>query len=154
MNVRELEHLTEEERELVLRTPALISVLIGGADGHFDGKEKSQAITSIHFRALQGDKFLQDYYKAVDASFESVMLHLAQKYEGDTEARAVHIMEELEALNDVLPKLDKRFARVLLNDLRNLAFTIAKASGGFLGYARLSLEESHFVDLKMITYQP
>ena len=154
MVVRELEHLREEEKELILRTPALIAVLVGGADGKFDKQEKDQAITSIHFRAKQGDKFLKDYYKAIDHSFESVMLHIAQKYEGDADERAVKIIEQLEQLNDILPKLDRRFARVLLNDWRNFAFNVGKASGGFLGYARLSLEESHFVELKMITFQP
>ncbi|MCP4125329.1 MAG: hypothetical protein GY751_26650 [Bacteroidetes bacterium] len=154
MIVRELDHLKEEDKELVMRTPALISVLIGGADGDFDGREKEQAVTSVHFRAKQGDKFLKGYYKAVDLNFQSVMLHIAQKFEGDVHKRTDQIIAQLEELNNILPKLDRRFAEVLLADWRNLAYNIGKASGGFLGYARLSHEESHLVELKMITYRP
>ena len=154
MIVRELDHLNQEDKELVMNTPALISVLIGGADGEFDAREKDQAVTSVHFRAKQGDKFLKGYYKAVDLNFESVMLHISQKYEGDVHKRTDQIIEQIEKLNDILPKLDRRFAKVLLEDWRKFAFNVGKASGGFLGYARLSHEESHLVELKMITYQP
>jgi len=154
MIVRELDHLKEEDKELVMRTPALISVLIGAADGDFDKHEKDQAITSVHFRAKQGDKFLKGYYKAVDMNFESVMLHISQKFEGDAGLRADQIIAELSELNEILPKLDKRFSKVLLEDWKLLAFNIGKASGGFLGYGRLSHEESHLVELKMITFQP
>ena len=154
MIVRELDHLKEEERELVMMTPALISVPIAGSDGHIDKREEDQAVTSVHFRAKQGDLLLKGYYKAVDLTFESVMQHIRQKYEDDVHVRTDQIVEKLAELNDILPKLDQRFVKVLLADWRKLAFSVGKASGGFLGFARLSHEESHLVELKVITYQP
>ena len=153
MSVRELQTLTEEERELVLHAPTLICVLIGGADGNFDENEIDQALTAVHFRAKQGEAFLREYYEEVDEDFKRDLLHVAQKFEGDAESRARRIIEKLTALNDILPKLDRRFAKTLLEDWKSLARSIANASGGFLGYAKVSNEESHFTELEMITYK-
>lgn len=154
MNVRELEHLTEDERELVLMAPALVAVLISGADGDFDPAELNQAITAVHYRADHGEQLLKEYYHVIDKKFESVLYHVVQKYDGNKDERALKIIGKLEQLNVILPKVDRRFARILLDDLRSLAKSVATAAGGFLGYARISYAESHLIDLKMITYQP
>ena len=152
MTVKELAHLTEDERELVLQAPALISVLIGGADSNFDEKEMEHAVKAVTYRSLQGEPLLYNYYKKVELSFESVMLHFTQKYEGDANDRAKAINAELAKLNDILPKLDDRYAHVLVENWRSFAKGIAKASGGFLGYHQISMDESHVVELEMITY--
>lgn len=152
MIVKELEHLKEDERELVLQTPALISVLIGGVDEDFDEKEMNHAIKAVTYRSHEGEPLLFNYYKKVELSFKSVMLHFVQKYDGDPNKRAAAINAELSKLNDILPKLDERFARVLVDNWKSFAKGIAKASGGFLGYHQISMEESHVIELEMITY--
>lgn len=154
MIVKELEQLSEEERNLVLRTPALITVLVSGSDGDFDKSEEQHATKAVHYKSVQGDPLLVEYYKAIDVSFLSAMHHLHQKYSGTPQDRADRITEVLVELNDILPKLHHRFAKALLNDWRNLAKTVARASGGIFGFASISFEESHFVDLEMITFQP
>ncbi|MEZ5002192.1 MAG: hypothetical protein R2730_04075 [Chitinophagales bacterium] len=154
MVVNELEVLSAEERELVLRTPALVTVLISGADGDFDKSEETHAAKAIHYKSIQGDPLLIEYYHAIDLDFLSAMRHLHQKYSGSPQERAEKITAKLAELNGILPKLDPRFAKALLSDWRNLATSVAKASGGIFGFASISFEESHFVDLEMITYQP
>lgn len=153
MTVAALENLTEEERELVLNTPSLVSVLISGADSDFDKDEERQAAKIIHLRTVEGDELLFDYYKAVEHSFVSSLHHLEQKYDGDAETRAQNVTTILSQLNDILPKLDARYARALVQDWKSLAKAVAKASGGILGFASISLEESHFIDLKMIKFE-
>lgn len=153
MNVRELEVLKDDERELVMRAPSLICVLIGGADGEFDKKEIDQAITAVHFRSKQGEALLQEYYEAVDKEFEAVLMHVAQKYEGDEHDRAKKIIAALSELSSILPKLDRRFAKLLLEDWKSLAKSVANATGGFLGYAKISVEESHYTELEMIEFE-
>ncbi len=154
MTVKELEQLSTEESELVLRTPALITVLISGSDGEFDKSEERHASKAVHYKSVQGDPVLVEYYKAVDHSFFSAMHHLHQKYYGSPQERAERITAVLAQLNDILPKLHHRFSKALLNDWRNLAKTVARASGGIFGFAAISYEESHFVDLEMIIFQP
>ncbi|MEZ5008151.1 MAG: hypothetical protein R2728_16315 [Chitinophagales bacterium] len=154
MVVSELEVLSEAERDLVLRAPALITVLISGADGDFDKDEELHASKAVHYKSVQGDPLLMEYYQAIDLDFLSAMRHLHQKYSGTPQERAEKITAKLTQLNDILPKLHHRFARALINDWRNLAKTVARASGGIFGFASISFEESHFVDLEMITFQP
>lgn len=152
MVVKQLENLTEDERELVLLAPALVTVLISGADNDFSKEEEEQAFKAVHFRGILGDQLLFDYYKAVDHSFASSVNHIKQKYEGNADQRGERITQELAKLNDILPKIDKKFAHVLLDNWRSLAKSIAKADGGIFGYGSISYEEGELIGLEMITY--
>ena len=152
MVVKELEKLTEEDRDLVLRTPALIAVLISGADGDFSQEEQRQAFRAVHFRGIQGEELLFDYYKVVDHSFKSALEHIKQKYSGTPDERAEKIGAKLAELSNVLPKLDKIYANVLLDNWKSLAKSIAKAEGGIFGYASISYEESQLINLEMISF--
>jgi hypothetical protein len=152
MVVKQLEHLTEEDRALVLQTPALIAVLISGADSDYSNKEEAQAFKAVHFRSLEGDDLLIDYFKTIDLNFASAVAHIKQKYDGDAETRTAAIVAELEKLNKVLPKMDRIYAHSILKSWRSLATSIAKAEGGILGFASISYAESQLVDLEMITF--
>lgn len=153
MAIKEFDQLSDDERDLILRAPALVSVLIAGADRSIDQREIMHAIKAVHYRSITEGDFLHRYFEAVDENFESECHHLIQKYEGRADDRESYITGELTGLNDILPKIDKRYAGDLLKSLKSLARSVAKSSGGFLGFERISLEESHFIDLKMITYQ-
>jgi hypothetical protein len=154
MGVKELEHLSEEQRSLVFRTPALLSVLVAGADHDIDQKEIVHAIKAVHYRSLLENDFLQEYYRAIEERFEHETYHIIQKFEGQPEEREAYIVEELTGLNDILPKIERRYAAILLENWKSLAKSVAKSAGGFLGFETISLAESHFIDLKMITYKP
>ncbi len=152
MVVRQLENLTEEDRALVLQTPALVAVLISGADNDYSEKEQAQAFKAVHFRSFEGDELLFDYFKAVNHSFESSVNHIKQKYDGTAAARTEAITAKLEELNDVLPKIDRIYAHSLLKSWKSLAASIAKAEGGILGFASVSYAESQLIGLEMINF--
>jgi hypothetical protein len=152
MVVRQLENLTEEDRALVLQTPALIAVLISGADNEYAEKEEAQAFKAVHFRSFEGDELLFDYFTAVNHSFESAVSHIKQKYDGDAAARTEAISAELSNLNSILPKIDRIYAHSLLKSWRSLASSIAKAEGGVLGFASVSYAESQLIGLEMINF--
>ncbi len=134
--------------------PALITVLIGGADDDFDKDEEKRARKAVHFRSLEGDPLLFDYFELVDNEFAHTLSHMVQKYEGSPSERATAIGNELSKLNDILPKLGNTYVVALLNTWRSLANSIAQASGGVLGYFSISEEESELIKLEMITYNP
>ena len=154
MVVNELAHLTEEDRDLVMITPALVTLLIAGADDNFDKREEARAEKAVHWRKKIGDPLLMEYFKVIDHSFSSVLDHLEQKYEGPAEDRIARISVKLSRLNDVLPQLDHKYAKALLDNWRNMAREVAKASGGIMGLSGISHNEHEVVGLDMITYEP
>ena len=154
MKINELAHLPEEEMILVFTAPALITVLIAGADNTIEQKEIGHAVKAVHYRALLEDDFLKEYYHHIENEFEHETFHIIQKFDGQPLERETYITQTLTKLNDILPKIESRYAKELIENWRSLAMSVAKSAGGFLGFEQISLAESHFVDLKMITYQP
>ena len=137
---------------MVLNTPALVSLLIGGADNNFDNEEKERAKKIVAFRKTTGDPLLFEYFNLVEETFENEIQILSERYSGDALERNSKITEELVKLNEILPKMDHNYANALLQNWRTLAKGVAEASGGFLGMFEESSEEAHLVGLKMIEF--
>lgn len=152
MSIASLSQLSTEEVNLVLNTPALVSLLIGGADNNFDNEEKEKAKKIVAFRKTTGDPLLFEYFNLVEETFENEIQILSERYSGDVLERNSKITEELVKLNEILPKMDHNYANALLQNWRTLAKGVAEASGGFLGMFEESSEEAHLVGLKMIEF--
>lgn len=152
MNISTLKHLTSEEANLVMETPAIVAFLIGGADNNFDEKEKEQAGKIVAFRKTTGDPLLFDYFTEIELTFENVLQVITERYAGNAEERNIAIINELEQLNAILPKIDHNYATALVTNWRSFAHGIAEASGGFLGLFVESSAEAKLVGLSMITY--
>ncbi len=155
MSVIQFDHLTAEERNLLYISPALVTYLIGGADGNFDTKEEVQSSHFIRIHSADGDPILFDFYKHVETTYFDVLDAVVKQYENTSvKERTDSIITELEKLNEILPKVDNLYARVLIKSLRSLAKVVAEASGGVLGFLEVGYEEERLMGLEMITYQP
>lgn len=155
MPVIQFNQLSEEEKNLLYSTPALVTYLIGGADDNFDTKEEVQSSHLVRIRTADGDPLLFDFYKHIEVSYFDQLDAIVKKYEKlPVEERTAALVAELTRLNDILPKIDGLYARALLKSLRSLAKVVAEASGGVLGFLEISYEEEHLMGLNMITYQP
>lgn len=152
MSIASLSQLSTEEINLVMNTPALVSILIGGADNNFDELEKEKANKIVAFRKTTGDPLLFEYFNLVEETFENEIQILSERYSGDAKERNKRIIDELVKLNEILPKLDHNYASALLKNWRTLAKGVAEASGGFLGMFDESSEEAHLVGLKIIEF--
>lgn len=148
--VPEFENLTEEESTLLLKAPALVCVLIAGADGKIDSKEIEEAILISKIKQTRARKALIEYYREVGVHFHQQLTELIRALPQDAKERSNAVVEELEKLNPILKKLDKTFAVKLHASLKDDAKKIAEASGGVLGLMKIGYEESKFIDLKMI----
>lgn len=150
-----LSQLTEEEKNLIINAPALVTCLIAGAEDAFNVEEEERAKHLIRIRTHNGDPLLLDFYKEVEEGFGAQLSSLIEKY-GNLQAtpRTEVMVFELSKLNAILPKVDDLFVRAYIKSLRTLAHSIAESSGGILGFLAVSYEESHLIGLEMITYQP
>ena len=146
----EFEPLDREEQDLMYRIPFLVAALISGADNHIDKAEINKAVSISNLKKSNARKSLIEYYGVVNMDFEDKLKVLIQSLPGDTQKRNEQLIQELERLNDIFPKLDREFAVDFHASITDLAKKIAQASGGVLGYMAVGYEESKLIGLDMI----
>ena len=144
------DNLTQEEQDFMCSLPIYVSVLIAGADGNIDKHEIKKAISLTSIKTQKARKELIDYFKRVNTDFEDKLKMTIANLPKDTKEREKILIEEIGKANDVFPKLDKNFTQKLYLSLKDIAKSIAEASGGVFGYMSVGYEESKLIDLKMI----
>ncbi|MBS1517757.1 MAG: hypothetical protein JSS91_06690 [Bacteroidetes bacterium] len=148
--ISEFRNLNREEIELMLDAPALVTLLIAGADGNIEQKQIDWGSKITHFRAKDEDSIMQSYYAEVEKTFDDTLAQYISAFPTDIEERAGIINKELSKINDILPKLSREFAKEFYEDMRTLSKQIAKATGGIWGYGSISAAEQKYLDLEII----
>ncbi|MEO1053240.1 MAG: hypothetical protein AAFX87_21590 [Bacteroidota bacterium] len=142
--------LSTEEKDLMLRVPMLVSILIAGADNNIDRSEIKKSISIINNKQSTARQDLMEYYQEIGTDFEDKLKIVMQSYPVDSSERNPIIIGELEKLNDILPKLERNYAIKFYESIKDVAKKIAEASGGVLGYMAVGYEESKLIGLNMI----
>ena len=149
--VTQLQHLSEQEVELIYRAPILTSILISGAEGPINNRKIDTAIEFAKKEVKEARALMYDLYLEISEDMEEKIQEMIRLYPVDPHQRNQQILQELEKLNEILPKLDKSFAVVYYISLKNIARKIARSTGGFLGiFGKISKAERKYLDLDMI----
>ena len=150
-NIEGFQHLNKEEIDALVEAPALITILVGMADGELDSEERNWSERLLRSRTYNNPKELNEFYRVVVESFwarvQSEITHLPQH----AEARNRELSGRLSKLNPILAKLDIELAADLYSGFVGLAEETAKASGGFLRIGAVSPEENKWMRLPMLT---
>ncbi|MEX2336510.1 MAG: hypothetical protein WD555_04480 [Fulvivirga sp.] len=148
--VEEFNVLNSDEVEMMYRVPVLVSILIAGADNDIDRSELKQAENLSRIKQTKAREDLIDFYREAGKDFEDKIKLMIQRYPSGAAERNAQIIAELEKINQILPKLDNRFAVVFYASIKDMAKKIAESSGGVLGYLAVGYEESKLIELDMI----
>ena len=148
--IPEFNRLSTEETDLMFKAPFLIIILIAGADDKIDKHEMKQAIAISKLKLKRARRELVEYYNIVGQDFEDKLKIFIHDLPKDTGERNEEISKELAKLNDIFPKLDKKFAVNFYESMKDMAVKIAESSGGVFGFMSVGYEESKVVDLQMI----
>jgi len=148
--IQEFNRLSTEETDIIFKAPFLIIILIAGADDKIDKHEMKQAIAISKLKLKRARRELVEYYNIVGQDFEDKLKIFIHDLPKDTGERNEEISKELAKLNDIFPKLDKKFAVNFYESIKDMAVKIAESSGGVFGFMSVGYEESKVVDLKMI----
>ena len=148
--IKEFQNLNNSEKSLMLETPALIMILIAGADGVIDEKEMDWAEKVKIFRGSMKNSMLREYYKEAGKDFRKTVYKLLSKLPEKLSERNYEITKRLKRVNKIFPKLSKRFSVGLYKSFLSYAEQVAKASGGIMGIASISPEEKIWLNLNMI----
>jgi hypothetical protein len=145
-----LDPLSEEEKLFLKKTPVLVAILIAGADNKIDKSEIKEALRISRYKPIKARILLKDFYSSIGDEFEFNLIEEIASLPREARKRTPLIVEELEKLNKILPKLDRKFAIQFYESMKDIAKKMAKASGGVLGYISVDYEESKLMELKMI----
>lgn len=148
--IPEFDKLTEEEINVLHSAPILVSILIAGADNEIDNSEIKKAVSISKDKQKRARASLLEYYKEIGDNFEDKLKVMIQSFPSSAKDRNPILIEELEKLNDILPKIDSHFSTEFYESLKDIAKKIAESSGGVLGYMAIGYEESKLIGLKMI----
>ncbi len=148
--ISEFENLTESEVVLLQNVPAMVTILIAGADEEISKKELQEAIRLTKIKQQRARKELLEYYNIVAPMFEGNLNGLLKSYPSEPELRSKMVIEDLDRLNLVLSKIEKRWAGQFLASMKDIAKKVAESSGGVFGYLSIGYEESKLIDLNMI----
>lgn len=148
--IKDFEKLTREEQEFMYAIPAIVTVLIAGADGTIDLREKNAAAKLVHLRDHMGDEELMAYYHEVAEAFEANLDKVINSAPGILAERNKALSSQLEKLNGIWPKLDPTFAASFYKSIRSFAKRVAEASGGILRFGSVGVEERYWMDLNMV----
>ncbi len=144
---KHLINLTPQEKSHLFNVPAMIAVLVAGADGDINKKELSWSEKIVHFRASYKDSKLHDYYMEVEKYIHDSVEEYMKKMPEDHNERESLINKELSKVNDIFQKLDIHFATELYNSFHSFARQVAKSTGGVVGYGAISPEEEKVLSL-------
>ena len=148
MPISYFSELTDQEIEFLSSAPAIVTILIAGADNDIDKNETDWASKLVRFRTFTSDESLHDYYELVDARFEGDLAELQANWSAD--ATQEELIGRLGSLKPIFAKMDDKYAGLLKDSLRSLAKHVAKASGGFLGMGGINREEGALIDLDLL----
>lgn len=145
-----MEHLSTGEQQQLLDAIPLITILIAGADDNFDTKEREWALKLADIRSYSQAEALRPYYEKVEQQLNARLDFYLNQLSDDTDTRTKEVSAHLSKVNDILPKLDPRYAAALYQNWLSFAGHIARASGGILGWMSVGPKEKELLDLSMI----
>ncbi|MDQ3142790.1 MAG: hypothetical protein M3Q56_11155 [Bacteroidota bacterium] len=142
--------LSASEYQKLIDAIPLIAILIAGADGHIDFKEKEWAEKLSKIRSYAHEFDLKAIYQEVDKNFKPNFESWISKLPTNANKRCKEISLELASLNAIFAKLNMRTASQLYNSYLSYSEQVAKASGGFLRLMAVNVEENIYIGLPML----
>lgn len=149
--MRHFENISQEELQTLENAVSQITLLIGISDGEINHEETDWASKLVHIRTYSGSASLYPFYEEVEANFNIKLADLMKNTPKDTESYKTVLFDKIALVNPVLAKLDPYTAYDLYRSYLTLAKSVAKSSGGILGFWSISKEEQKLIDLPMIT---
>jgi len=143
-------NLDSEEKSLLKKAIPWITLLIAGADGTIDDEELEWAKKITSIRSYNFPEGLSEYYQAVGLDFANELDAEMKALPEGQEARMTLLNNNLESLNRVLAKMPNNTAYDYYKSFTTFAEHVAKATGGFMRFFSVSVEEKKLLNLPMI----
>jgi hypothetical protein len=119
--IPQFENLSPEERALLFKAPALVSVLASCSGNCIDADKKKDAIHLAHLKTFTAAPELLPYYREVEKTFLQNFESAEKEYRPFDQEQRARLMKEIDKAKQTLSKLDERFAHIMLKSLYKYA---------------------------------
>lgn len=126
--IKQFKTLTTEERELLLKGPALVSVLASCSLNEVSKVQKADAIKLSHLKTFTAKPILREYYEEVDKQFKTQFDSIEKAYFPFDENKRRALKNEIEQVNRIIAKLEKTYGEILHKSLDGYASHVRKAA--------------------------
>ncbi len=125
--MNELEELNAQEKEMLFKAPAYVSLLAANDDGEMDEAEKKSAIEFSHIKTFSCDPILTHFYREVEKVFGANIDELDRQLPKGKTERKDEINNELLKLEPMLSKMGNAFAYLLHRSFISYTEHVSKA---------------------------
>jgi hypothetical protein len=132
--MKTFKELSRDEKDLMYKFPAYISLLAANSDGKMDRISKKAAIKFTHIKTFSCDPLLSDFYKEAETFFLRNIEELNDQLPREKSARDKMIKEELSKLESILAKMEPDFAKIMHKSMRSYTEHVSKAHNNVLEY--------------------
>ena len=126
--IKQFKTLTNEEREILLKAPALVSVLASCSLNKVNKVQKADAIKLAHLKTFTANPILREYYEEVDKTFETQFDSIVEAYSPFDENKRSALKYEIEQVNLIIGKLENYYGETLYKSLEGYANHVRKAA--------------------------
>jgi hypothetical protein len=126
------ENLKPNEKNMLLKFPAYISLLATNSDGKMDDVEKKEAIQFTHIKTFSCNALLYDFYKEAEKVFLTNIEELDNILPKEKTQRKEVIENELVKLEPILDKLGKDYASIMHTSMKSYTKHVSKAHNNVL----------------------
>lgn len=129
--MRLFENFTETEKQLFLKFPAYISMLVANADAKMNEVKRKEVIRLRHITTYPFSPGLSLFYKEAERVFQKNINELENQLPKDKTIREQIINKELEKIRTLLTKLDKQHLRHMKKDMQSYKEHVSKSHTSF-----------------------
>jgi hypothetical protein len=132
--MKNLEKLSQIEKEFLFKYPAYISLLAVNQGDGMTEDEKQTAIKFSHIKTFSCNPILSEFYKEADKVFERNIRALDNELPKEKVQRETAIQIELNKLEYILLKLEKEYASFMHMSMKSFKEHVSKSHHNVLEY--------------------
>lgn len=125
--IKQFKILTTEEREILLKAPALVSVFTSCSLNEVNEVQKADAIKLSHLKTFTAKPILREYYEEVDKKFKTQFDSIVKAYFPFDENKRNALKHKIERIKLIVAKLEKPYGEILYKSLEGYANHVRKA---------------------------
>lgn len=146
----DLNKLKSSEKDMLFKGPLYVNILIAGADGKIDKKERKAAFDYVHNRGDKMGNPIEKFFHHLTENLNLYYTEIIQSLPRDFENRNKELVKILGKYSSLFLSINREFAIEYYQSLREIAQQTATASGGLLGMGSISSSEQKYLLLPMI----
>lgn len=125
--MKQLENLTNEERNILLTAPVILSVLASCSGNEINKDQKADAIRLAHLKTFTADPLLIPFYIEVEKNFKEQFELVAKVCMPFDEIKRKEVKNRMKTINLILEKLDRGYANKLHQSFEKYERHVRKA---------------------------